>query len=124
MLVLLHLVGFAALLGGFLVQPRAVEPEINAAMLYGSWAAFASGSAMVVLVVLGPGLSSYAELVIKLLLTVVIVVLVTKNSEVRPNSPRPRGADRPADAAHGCGRSVVAVLVPVAWQTEGVQVRG
>ena len=32
LLVLLHLVGFAALLGGYLVQLRAVEPEINAAI--------------------------------------------------------------------------------------------
>ena len=79
LLVLLHLVGFAALFGGYLVQLRAVEPEINAAMLYGSWVVFASGVALVVLVVLGPGLTGYAELVIKLLLTVVIVVLVAKN---------------------------------------------
>jgi hypothetical protein len=50
LLLLLHLVGFAALLAGYLVQLRALEPEINAAMLYGSWTGFASGSAMVVLV--------------------------------------------------------------------------
>ena len=88
LLVLLHLVGFAALLGGYLVQLRTVEPEINAAMLYGSWVVFASGSALVGLVAIGPGLTDYAELVIKLLLTVVIVVLVTKN---RKYARIPRG---------------------------------
>ena len=88
MLVLLHLIGFAALLGGYLVQLRTVEPEINAAMLYGSWAVFASGIALVVLVWLGPGLTDYAELVIKLLLSVVIVVLVAKN---RKYARIPRG---------------------------------
>ena len=39
-------------------------------MLYGSWVVCASGIALVVLVVLGPGLTDYAELVIKSLLTV------------------------------------------------------
>jgi len=87
-LVLLHLVGFAALLGGYLVQLRAVEPEINAAMLHGSWAVLASGIALVVLVVLGPGVTDYAMLVIKLLLAVVIVVLVAKN---RKYARIPRG---------------------------------
>ena len=38
LLVLLHLIGFAALLGGVLVQVRAKEPEVNASMLNGSFA--------------------------------------------------------------------------------------
>ena len=38
-LVLLHLIGFAALLGGVLVQLRSKEPEVNASMLNGSFAA-------------------------------------------------------------------------------------
>ena len=107
LLVLLHLIGFAALFGGYLVQLRAVEPEINAAMLYGSWVVLASGGALVVLAVLGPGLIGYAELGIKLRFTVVIVVLVSKNRST-PNSPRPRGADRRPDPARGGRRGVVA----------------
>jgi len=87
-LVLVHLIGFAALFGGYLVQLRAVEPEINAAMLYGSWVVCASGIALVVLVLRGPGLTDYAELVIKSLLTVLIVVLVAKN---RKYARIPRG---------------------------------
>ena len=120
----MHLIGFAALFGGYLVQLRAVEPEINAAMLYGSWVVFASGIALVVLVVLGPGLTDYAELVIKLLLTVVIVVSGRQEPQVRPHSARPRGADRRPDPAAAAVVGVVAALAPVAWQTEGVQVRG
>jgi hypothetical protein len=88
LLVLLHLIGFAALFGGYLVQLRDAEPEINAAMLYGSWVVGASGIALVVLVLLGPGLTGYAELVIKGLLTVMIVVLVAKN---RKYARIPRG---------------------------------
>jgi hypothetical protein len=38
-LVLFHLIGLAALLGGFLVQIRSKEPEINASMLNGSFTA-------------------------------------------------------------------------------------
>jgi len=36
-LVLFHLIGFAALLGGPLVQVRAKETEVNASMLNGSF---------------------------------------------------------------------------------------
>ena len=45
LLVLLHLVAFAALLGGALVQLRSREPEISTAMLHGAWVALASGVA-------------------------------------------------------------------------------
>ena len=87
-LVLVHMIGFAALFGGYLVQLRAAEPEINAAMLYGSWVVCASGIALAVLVLSGPSLTDYAELVIKSLLTVLIVVLVAKN---RKYARIPRG---------------------------------
>ena len=49
LLVLLHLVAFAALLGGALVQLRSREPEISTAMLHGAWVALASGVALWVL---------------------------------------------------------------------------
>ena len=46
LLVLLHLVAFAALLGGAIVQLRSREPEVNAAMLHGAWVALVSGVAL------------------------------------------------------------------------------
>jgi hypothetical protein len=107
LLVLLHLIGFAALLGGYLVQLRAVEPEINAAMLYGSWIVLASGVALVVLDVLGPGLVGYAELGIKLGLTAAIVVLVAVN---RRYASIPRGLGGLIGAM-----TVAAAAVAVLW---------
>ena len=47
--VLVHLVGFAALLGGILVQTRAPEPEVNATMLWGGWTELGSGVVLVAL---------------------------------------------------------------------------
>ena len=49
LVVLLHLVAFAALLGGSLVQLRARDPEINATMLHGAWISLVSGVALWVL---------------------------------------------------------------------------
>ena len=43
--VLVHLVGFAALLGGILVQARTRDPEVSVTMLWGGWAELGSGVA-------------------------------------------------------------------------------
>ena len=48
-LVLVHLIGFAALFGGFLIQLRSKEPEVNAAMLHGSLTLLITGLALVTL---------------------------------------------------------------------------
>ena len=48
--VFVHLVGFAALLGGCLAQLRAgPAPEVNLAMLYGAWVQLISGLGLVIL---------------------------------------------------------------------------
>jgi hypothetical protein len=78
-LVLLHLIGFAALLGGFLVQIRSKEPEINASMLNGSFTLLITGLALVALEEIGPDPVNHVKIAIKLLITAVIVVLVAKN---------------------------------------------
>ena len=49
LLVLLHLVAFAALLGGCLVQLCSRDPEISTAMLHGAWVSLVSGLALWVL---------------------------------------------------------------------------
>jgi hypothetical protein len=86
-LVLIHLIGFAALFGGFLVQIRSKEPEINASMLNGSFTLLISGLALVALEEIGPD-PNVVKIAIKLLITAVIVVLVAKN---RKFAAIPRG---------------------------------
>ena len=48
-LVLLHLIGFAALFGGLIVQARSTEPEVNAAMVYGALTQLLTGIALLVI---------------------------------------------------------------------------
>ena len=87
-LVLFHLIGLAALLGGFLVQLRSKQPEINASMLNGSFTLLVTGLALVALDDVGPDPVNHVKIVIKLLITAVIVVLVAKN---RKFATIPRG---------------------------------
>ncbi|MET0693999.1 MAG: hypothetical protein ABWY56_08705 [Propionibacteriaceae bacterium] len=78
-LVLLHLIGFAALFGGLLVQGRAPHPEVNATMLYGAWIELVTGAGLVALVVIEEQVPHYAQLAVKLALTLFIVLLVAVN---------------------------------------------
>jgi hypothetical protein len=87
-LVLFHLIGLAALLGGFLVQIRSREPEVNASMLNGSFALGFTGLALATLDELGPDPANHLKIAIKLVITAVIVVLVAKN---RKFAAIPRG---------------------------------
>jgi hypothetical protein len=87
-LVLLHLIGFAALFGGVLVQLRSKEPEVNAAMLYGSLTLLITGLALVWLEELGPDPVNHLKIAIKLVVTALIVLLVLKN---RKFAAIPRG---------------------------------
>ena len=102
LLVLFHLIGFAALLGGLLVQVRAKEPEVNASMLNGSFTLLLTGLALVIVEELGSDQLNYVKIaikllkasladdpvVVKLLLMAVILVLVAKN---RKFATIPRG---------------------------------
>jgi hypothetical protein len=78
-LVLVHLIGFAALLGGQLVQLRTPDPEVNGAMLYGAWVALLTGAGLVAVLVLEGEQLPYAQLGVKLALTALLVLLVSKN---------------------------------------------
>ena len=88
LLLLLHLIGFAALFGGYLVQLRLAEPEINAAMLHGSWIAVASGAGLYALDIVNAQPVELTPLVIKGVLSVFILILVIKN---RKYATIPRG---------------------------------
>ena len=79
---LVHLVGFAALLGGCLVQFRAVEPEVNKTMLVGAWTQVVSGLALATLLELGAGSPdpvNHAKLGVKLAIAAIVLLLVAKN---------------------------------------------
>lgn len=92
-LVLVHLIGFASLFGGALVQARSSQPEVNLAMVHGAWTQLVSG----VLLVgqreagLDPTVDGDLDLVkvgVKLMITLAVVVLVAKN---RKFATIPRG---------------------------------
>ena len=108
LLVLLHLIGFAALFGGLLVQIRAKEPEVNASMLNGSFTLLLTGLALVTLEELGADQMNYVKMAIKLLLMAVIVVLVVKN---RKFVTIPRGLWGLIG-----GLTIANALVAVLWQ--------
>ncbi len=84
LLVLLHLIGFASLFGGLLVQLRWTRPEVNAAMLHGAWLQLVTGVGLVGLLEAGldptveEGLNS-TKVAVKLVVTLMLVVLVVKN---------------------------------------------
>lgn len=76
---LLHLMGFAGLLGGVLVQVRTSDPEVSATMLWGGWVLLGTGIALTVLEVVGNDVADWAPLVVKLLLTLFLVLLLSRN---------------------------------------------
>jgi hypothetical protein len=107
-LVLLHLIGFAALFGGVLVQLRSKEPEVNAAMLYGSLTLLITGLALVWLEELGPDPVNYLKIATKLVVTGLIVLLVLKN---RKFASIPRGLWGLIG-----GLTLTSAVVAVLWQ--------
>jgi hypothetical protein len=77
--VLVHLVGFAALLGGILVQTRTPEPEVNATMLWGGWAELGSGVVLVVLALVAGDDLGWGSVAVKTAVTLVLVLLLARN---------------------------------------------
>ena len=78
-LVLAHLVAFAALLGGVLAQVRQDEPEVTGAMLWGGWGALGTGLALVVLALATGEQVAWGLVSVKLVVTLFLVVLLARN---------------------------------------------
>lgn len=78
-LVLAHLVGFAALLGGALSQIRTAEPEVTATMLWGGWAELVTGVALAVLTLVGDRPFGWWPVSLKLVITLFVVLLLVRN---------------------------------------------
>ncbi len=79
LVLLLHLLGFAALFGGAVVQLRSREPLVNGAMLHGTLLALVSGLALVGLDVVEEVDLDAARLGVKGGLTLLVTVLVVAN---------------------------------------------
>lgn len=78
-LVLAHLVGFAALLGGVLSQARTAEPEVTRPMLTGGWIELATGVALAVLAVAGDRPVDWWPVAVKLVVTLFVLLLLVRN---------------------------------------------
>lgn len=108
LVVLLHLIGFAALVGGGLVQARAAAPEINRTMVLGGWAQVLTGLILVGFAEVGPDQVNHLKIGVKLLLAVAVLVLVVLN---RKYASIPRGL-----LGLIVGLSLSAASVAVLWQ--------
>ena len=86
--VLVHLIGFAALLGGCLVQLRTREPEVSTAMLWGAVTELVTGVTLFILLEAAVEPVRAAPLVVKTVLTVLVMTLVAAN---RRYAAIPRG---------------------------------
>lgn len=78
-LLFLHFVGFAALLGGFFVQMTATDKVVNGAMRDGIGTAFLAGLCLVGVLEAGDDPVNHAKVAVKLVIGLVILVFVMAN---------------------------------------------
>jgi hypothetical protein len=74
-----HILGFAALLGGLLVQLSGGPRRVNGLMRDGAGTAFVAGLALVGVLEAGDGPVDHAKVGVKLLIGLVVLVLVMAN---------------------------------------------
>lgn len=79
LLLFVHILGFAALLGGLLVQLSAKERSVNSLMRDGVGTAFLAGLALVGVLEAGDDPVNHAKVGVKLLIGLVALVLVMAN---------------------------------------------
>ena len=78
-LLFVHILGFAALLGGLLVQARLPEKVVNPAMRDGAGTAFVAGLLLVGVLEAGDESVDHAKVGVKFSIGLVILVLVMAN---------------------------------------------
>ena len=78
-LLFIHILGFAALLGGLLVQLPAAERTVNSAMRDGAGTAFLAGLLLVGVLEAGDDPVDHAKVGVKFAIGLVILVLVMAN---------------------------------------------
>jgi hypothetical protein len=79
LLLVIHILGFSALLGGLLVQMRSPEKSVNALMRDGIGTAFVAGLALVGVIEADDGEIDNAKIAVKGVVALVILVLVMAN---------------------------------------------
>lgn len=86
-LLFVHILGFAALIGGLLVQVREPEKSVNAAMRDGAGVAFVAGLLLVGVLEAEDGDVNHAKIGVKFAVGLVILVLVMANIR-KPSIPQ------------------------------------
>jgi|SRR5688572_24885311 hypothetical protein len=86
-LLFVHILGFAALLGGLLVQARDPEKRVNGAMRDGAGTAFLAGLLLVGVLEAGDGAVDHVKIGVKFAVGLVILVLVMANAR-KPRIPQ------------------------------------
>ena len=79
LLLVVHLLGFAALFGGLLIQVRDPEKRVNSLMRDGAGVAFVAGLALVGVLEAGDGDVNHAKVAVKTIIGLVVLVLVMAN---------------------------------------------
>ncbi|GAA0977835.1 hypothetical protein ENKNEFLB_01170 [Nocardioides aquaticus] len=79
-LLFLHVLGYAALIGGLLAQTRTPEKSVNAAMRDGVGTAFVTGLLLVGVLEAGDGDVDHAKIAVKFAVGLVLLVLVMANT--------------------------------------------
>ena len=79
LLLVVHILGFSALLGGLLVQARSPEKSVNALMRDGIGTAFVAGLALVGVIEADDGEIDNTKIAVKGVVALVILVLVMAN---------------------------------------------
>lgn len=79
-LLFLHILGFAALIGGLLAQGASPEKTVNAAMRDGIGTAFLAGLLLVGVLEAGDDPVNHAKIAVKFAVGLVILVLVMANA--------------------------------------------
>jgi hypothetical protein len=78
-LLFVHILGFAALIGGLLAQGKEPFKRVNGAMRDGAGTAFVAGLALVGVLEAGDGDVNHAKIGVKLVIGLVILALVMMN---------------------------------------------
>lgn len=86
-LLFVHVLGFAALLGGLVVQARDSEKSVNAAMRDGVGTAFVAGLLLVGVLEAGDDPVNHAKIGVKFAIGLALLVLVMANTR-KPTIPQ------------------------------------